>query len=176
MKKKVNGFYYTVDKIVYKNHGWYREENNGFLYRDGIYKTRLKPEDLPDDFVHEYLYGRYGYMSTKGVTHVVYHPNYVFNHVYKDDSLYISYSGEIKLEEGERTYRDVSGYDIIMGGPGILEVAKAIQKNSGIDMSEIISVMEAKPFWFKKTYPDGFSRVGDYDFTQHYYEAKNKCA
>ncbi len=174
--KKIKGFYYTLYKRSYKNGKLIWEDNEGYLFREEMWRTKIKPEDLGEEFLQVYLYGSHNYLNTKGVTHVIYHPNYIFNHVYKDDTIYISYHGQMTMAErkSSRDYYDITGCDIIMGGSDIVKVAKAIEKNSGIDMSGILKVMNEKQSWFDKTFPDGYKRIGETDFEQHYYEAKKE--
>lgn len=46
------------------------------------------------------MYKRRGFMSAKGVKYLFHKPNYVFNHLYKDDVLFISYDKEFLHENG----------------------------------------------------------------------------
>lgn len=67
--------------------------SEGFLYSGGKYPTKIKPEDLPCWFVYGYIYKSVGYISARGVKHLVYVPNYrVEKQLFKHDNLFISYN------------------------------------------------------------------------------------
>ena len=89
---------YMIEKIRYdrveKRHRYVRDPE-GYLFADGVYPTKVKPEDLPDWYVYGRYYKCFGYISAKDVKHMVYVPNKTFNHMFKDDMLYISYQEEI---------------------------------------------------------------------------------
>jgi len=75
---------------------------SGFLFAYGKYRTKILPEDLPEYFVYGYLYKRHGYVSAKGIKHILYIPNYTFeNHRHKYDMLYISYESKIEPYQTE---------------------------------------------------------------------------
>lgn len=114
----VKGLYYTLYKHSYRNGQPIWKDNDGYLFREGIWRTKVKPEDLDEEYLQVYLYGGHNYLSTKGFTHVIYHPNYIFNHVYKDDIIYISYHGLMeKPERKDATcYYEITDYNVIVGG------------------------------------------------------------
>ena len=43
------------------------KDENGYLFSNGRYKTRIKPNDLPDWFVKVYMYRDDVYLSAKDV-------------------------------------------------------------------------------------------------------------
>lgn len=93
MKRFAN--YYHDGKF---NEEWYYyQDKDNYLFSKGIYKTKIKEEDLPDYFVKIWLWPRYKYMSLKGIKDIIYKPNFFTNHYRKDDMLYISYDKKIEL-------------------------------------------------------------------------------
>ena len=66
-------------------------DNEGGALFSGHCRTKIKPEELPE----RYLYGRYckrwGDMSAKGITDLVYRPNRSSSYYWEDDCLFISY-------------------------------------------------------------------------------------
>lgn len=71
--------------------------DESFLYSDGRYKTKMTAHDMPP----WYMCGRYygyaqGFLNTKDVAKLIYSPNFHFNHMFKDDFLYISYNSPSK--------------------------------------------------------------------------------
>ena len=89
---------------------------NDYLWAGGRYPTKIQPKDLPDWYVHGYLYKRHGYISAKGIVDIVYVPNYfIENHCHKYDTIYVSYHEKIvaKPKDGSFWYE---GYDNAMDG------------------------------------------------------------
>ena len=85
---------------------------DGHLFADGVFPTKLFASDLPEHFVYGYMYKRHGYISAAGVKHLLYVPNYVFNHRHKDDTLYIY---RMKAQYGQRRiYLGYTTQDISM--------------------------------------------------------------
>lgn len=105
--KKLTANLYTAEKIGISYNGGQETNENGYLYSSGKYPTRITEKELPDWFVAGTMYNTYGYISAKGVQHLVYKPTYS-NHLYKDDFLFISYEKPIIPTEDERWYE---GYD-----------------------------------------------------------------
>ena len=122
------------------------------LLSNGIYRTKIHEQDLPEWYVFGYMYKSYGYMSAKGVKHLVYRPNYLFNHLYKDDILFVSYGSEITPIEEDRGRTWYEGYDEMLSGPVIVEFAEAVGRYSDIDVTEILSEMEKKEVWYRENY------------------------
>ena len=148
MKSKLR-YLYQIEKLKYdraeKRYRYVKDEN-GYLYADGIYPTRIKPEDLPE----WYVYGRYlkcfGYLSAKGVRHMIYRPNMVFNHMFKDDS-----------------FEHYTGYDIAIGGVYIVSFLKAAEQYSGYDISEFKVQIEEKRLWLKNAFPEDYKHEAPAD-------------
>lgn len=160
MKKRITSNLYTESKICYNNKdGWHYEElKNGFLYSKLKYPTKIKKEDLPESFVYGRYYKNSGYLNAKGVKHLVYKGNFSFNHLHRDDSLYISYN--LPIEECTEvysyglSYKTFRNYDYVISGSYIIDFVKAVQKYSDIDTTEIVNQLIYKAEWFKENYPD----------------------
>ena len=44
---------YTIEKIVWVRHQMqYIKDKDGYLFSDMVYPTKIKPEDLPEWYVH----------------------------------------------------------------------------------------------------------------------------
>lgn len=161
MKKFAN--YYHDGKIKYdriNGHYYYKDKDN-YLFSEGIYKTKIKEEDLPNYYIKVWLYPRYKYISLKNIRDIYYRPSFFTNHWRKDDSLYISYNNKIVLNE--HGYGEV--YDeVIWNG----EIDNFIEKLEifGYDQNKINKIkktMEKKDKWYK--YWDKHDWNGDYSFT-----------
>lgn len=170
--KKIKRNLYLAQKIVNINHHLqYVEDENGYLFSDGIYKTKIKPEDLPEWYVHGRYYRCLGYMSAKGVVDLKYIPNMWINHFLKDDFLLVSYNEPIKeIGESNRFWERYAGYDKKIFGNEILYFLKAVQKYSDIDISEIVKQIQEKADILPKKHPDEF---GDFKFDVEAYLNKD---
>lgn len=125
---QANNLTMRYDKYVYMHF----QIPGGYLYsgwKTGR-KTKIKPEDLPKSYVHLCNYKKHGYLETAGVMDIVYHPSPFHNHTFKDDFLFISYSGE--LPENKHGYSDeLFGLcDEYVFGNDILTVINGIEKNN----------------------------------------------
>ena len=92
MKKRISSPIYTRGK-----YGVYfrkiLDTDNECLYSKGVYPTKIKREDLPEDYVEirsRTLWYLTGYLKTSGIVDMKYEMCKV-NHLFKDDYLYISY-------------------------------------------------------------------------------------
>lgn len=132
-----------------------RPHPESYLLAYGRYPTKIHPHDLPEWYVEGYMYKRYGFMSARGVKHLFYKPNYLFNHLYKDDILFISYSKEIIPVESEDGFNWYEGYDYTLSGPVIVEFVDAVETYSGLDVSTIREELKKKKAWYDETYKSG---------------------
>lgn len=154
MAKKITGKLYLPQKIKLIDHQLQAiRDENGYLFSDGIYRTKILPEDLPEWFVHGYMYKRHGYLCAKGVKHLLYCPNYAFdNHYLKYDNLYISFDKPITQVEGSQ-YKDYEGWDYVLGGPVIVDFVEAAAKYSEYDVGEIKKELDKKLQWYYERNP-----------------------
>lgn len=135
----------------------YREDNpdpEKHLLAYGRYRTKIYEQDLPEWYVNGYMYKSYGFISAKGVKDLVYLPNYSFDHLYKDDLLFVSYKDEIQPveEDGGRTWYE--GYDEILSGPMIVGFTKAVGEYSEFDVTDILAELKKKEEWYFEKFED----------------------
>ena len=156
--KKIRKNLYTLQKIVYKDHQLqYVEDENGYLFSDKRYPTKIRSEDLPEWFVYGIYYRCLGYMSAKGVVDLKYVPNLWINHFLKDDFLLVSYHNPIQeISVDKRGVDKYAGYDKSIYGTAILDFLKAVRKYSDIDISEVIKQIQEKADLLPKTHPAEF--------------------
>ena len=143
---------YTWDRTLHTHIR--KSDPNGFLLSGGRYRTKIRPEDLPEWYVFGYLYKRHGYISAKGVRHLVYRPNKCWNHMLKDDFLFISYDKPI--ESSNDDLFSFTGYDERIYGGIIIDFLKAAEKYSNYDISGIKAQIEDKRHWLKSHYPEDY--------------------
>ena len=101
-KKRIVRRLYYHERYVRIDKKLYKEENEDETLFSGRYKTKMKSEDLPEWYVYGRFYKRFGYISTKGITDMVYIPNLWINHFLKDDFLLVSYGGKIELVDDRK--------------------------------------------------------------------------
>lgn len=149
-RKKALGPLYLKYKPRWIKHELHMVEHpDGYLFSCGKYHTKVRPQDLPEWYVYGYMYKQYGYISAKGVKEMCYVPNYVFDHLYKDDALYISYSREIEKKDIDDRHTAYRGYDCVLIGPIIVEFIEAAQKYSNYNTSEICTALKQKEAWYR---------------------------
>ena len=136
----------------------------GYLYANACYPTKLKGIDLPEWYVYGRFNKRFGYLSAKGITDMLYIPNMWVNHFLKDDCLLISYGGKIKAkpEKAQGTYFEkYQGWDESVWGREILTMLKAAEKYSDYDIRPFAPQLKAKIRMLKQNHPEEF---GTFDF------------
>ena len=144
MNKKFNSNLYMTNKFLMKEF-CPEDDPQGFLFSNGKYRTKILPEDLPEWYVYGYLYKQHGYISAKGVKHLLYTPNYfVENHLHKYDTLFISYEKEIKPYQTEWNSSWYEGYEYAIGGSLIKTFVDAAGKYSDYDVRDIQKEIERK--------------------------------
>lgn len=150
-KKRIVSTLYTESRI---RHNPLRAEADpdGHLFADGCYKTKIFASDLPAHYVYGYLYKQHGFISASGVKHLLYVPNYIFNHRHKDDSLYISYDEPIRAVVDDLGLTLYEGCKHIIGGSLILDFVDAAEKYSGYDVSCIRAELQRKSDWYDATF------------------------
>lgn len=150
-KKRIASTLYMESRI---RHMPLRTEKDpdGHLFADGRYATMIYASDLPEHFVYGYLYKRHGFVSAAGVKHMLYVPNYIFNHRHKYDSLYISYDEPIKPAACEHGLVLYEGAEHTIDGSLIIDFVDAAEKYSGYDVSEIRREIQRKSDWFDEKY------------------------
>lgn len=149
--KRLNAYVYMETKINYiRNDLTIFRDENGYLYANGVYPTKILMQDLPEWYIHCSLYHQYGYISAKDVKELLYVPNYLFdNHLYKDDLLYISYNAKIERQP-EADIPLYTGYDESLYGSCIVPFTEAVGRYAGYDVSDILTAMAAKRQWYEE--------------------------
>lgn len=123
----------------------------GYLYAQGRYPTKIKPEDLPEWYVCGYLRAERVYISAQGVKHMVYAP--IFNnHRDKDDLLYISYDQPILPDKRSPSGKWLHGYDHILYGGLVIPYLKAVALYSAYDIKPIMKQIDEKQKWYRENY------------------------
>ena len=159
MRNRFKNTLYTIEDLKYLNGRWqYVRCEDGTLF-SGPYRTKIKPEDLPQWYVYGRYYKRFGYMSTNGITDLLYIPNRFSNHYLKDDCLLISYGGKIReaeIPEGGITSERYEGWDERVWGGEIVSILKGARIHSDYDIEPFIQKLKWKKEWLQKEYPDEF--------------------
>ena len=93
-------------------------------------------------------------MSAKGVKYLAYRPQKHWNHMFKDDFLFVSYDRPI-THTGD-TVMSYKGHDELIYGGMIIDFLLAAEKYSGYDITEIKEQIEDKRLWLKATFPDAY--------------------
>ena len=160
--------FYSIEKFVYRDHRHrYVRNENGYLFADGIYPTKIKAEDLPEWYVYGRFYKRFGYMSVKGVVDLKYFPNMWTNHFLKDDALLISYQHTIQQISNEGTLQErYSGFDEYISGNAILSFLKAARQYSACDIAHVVIQIQDKANALPAMFPEDFR---DFEFNVQKY-------
>lgn len=147
---------YTVERYIWRNHERHRICNEDYTLFSGHYKTKIVEEDLPEWYVYGRFYKMWGFLSTKGITDMLYIPNLWVNHFLKDDCLLISYGGKIELNPDDESYDKYIGVDERVWGNEILNVLKGAEKFSGYDISAIVEQIREKKRVLIENHPREF--------------------
>lgn len=164
MKKKINAAVYTKGKF---GKGWRErlDEDNPFLYSHGRYPTKIKVEDLPEDYIEIHsrvIWYMKGYIKTSGIVDMAY-KRAPFNHMFKDDYLYISYNEKLRKERDSFGFEDYVNDDICVCGWDIVDIVLAAELYSDYDTTDIRRQIEEKRIWFKEEYRDFYDLEVKFD-------------
>ena len=154
------------------------DTDSGTLYDRGKIRSKLKPSDInPDDFcpIHcRDIWYMDGFIRTSNIRHVAYVPAHL-NHLFKDDTLYISYERPIKPAK-DGAFTTYSGADFHISGNDIVNVVNHAEQHGLPEIQHEIQHVKAeireKVKWFKEHHPDEYFRVfntnDDTDVFKHY--------
>ena len=158
MSNRFKNTLYTIEDIKrVGDHFRYVTNEDGTLF-SGHYRTKIKPEDLPEWYLYGRFYKRFGYMSTKGITDLVYIPSCFSNHYLKDDCLLISYGGSITEtpDPNVSPYERYQGWDTRVWGNEIITILRGARKYSGYDIQPFIEKLKWKKEYMITEFPDHF--------------------
>lgn len=135
----------------------YVTNEDGTLF-SGHYRTKIKPEALPAWYLYGRYYKRFGYLSAKGITDMVYLPSRFSNHYLKDDCLLISYGGSITETSNPNisTYERFQGWDERVWGNEIITILRGARKYSGFDIAPFIEQLKQKKEYIIAEFPDPY--------------------
>ena len=154
MAKRIKAPFYTETKVGFKALFKDTRLPNGYLYSKGEYKTKITAEDLPEHYIHGWIFKVQGYISVLGVKDIAYYANYHINHLHKDDHLYISYKDRITQEADERGHIFYHGYDAVLWGYMIVDFIRAVRKYHSYDIEPIALQVKKKERFFREKYPE----------------------
>lgn len=150
--KKITQKYYSIGRIRWDGHRHYFEDSpDGALFSQGRYPTTITEKDLPEHFVPGYLYRKHGFLSAKGVKDLCYRRTRYTNHLFKDDSLFVSYDQPIH-EVVRDGFHDYEGYDYVISGWMIVNFIKAVDRYSDFDTTPIKRQINDKLTWYHENW------------------------
>ena len=154
MAKRIKAPFYTETKVGLKAFFQDTRLPNGYLYSKGEYKTKITAEDLPEHYIHGWIFKVQGYISVLGVKDIAYYANSHIKHLHKDDHLYISYKDRITQEADERGHMCYHGYDAVLWGYMIVDFIRAVRKYHSYNIEPIALQVKKKERFFREKYPE----------------------
>lgn len=162
---RINAKFYTKGKFG-KGFRETIDTDNEHLYSRGHYPTKIRKEDLPEDYIEfnsRAIWYMTGYLKTSGVIDIDYKATKV-NHLFKDDYLYISYNEKLKIEKDFLGFDSYVNYDIVVCGNDIIPILLAIKKYSNVDIDKVKRKVNDKVAWYRENCKDDYIRkFGDKD-------------
>ena len=163
MAQRFRQRFYMIERIGRKNGRLqYIENEDGTLFA-GPYKTKIRPEDLPQWYIYGRYYKCFGYMSAKGITDMLYLPSKFSNHFLKDDCLLVAYGGKIEEKNDGNTYSRFdrhTGYDELVWGNEIIGILKGARNHSDYNIDTLIEQIREKAVWMAEHFPDDYGPDG----------------
>ena len=159
MKSRFKNHLYTNEILTHRDHHLCCVKNDDGALFSGHRKTKIQATDLPEWYVYGRYYKCWGYLSTKGITDLLYIPNRFSNHFLKDDCLYIAYGGKIKeaeLQAHDFSFERYIGFDERVWGGEIISILKGARMYSGYDISSFIQQLKEKKDWLINQFPEEF--------------------
>lgn len=160
MAKRIASELYTCGKFGKR---WREtlDTSNPFLYSKGRYPTKIRPEDLPEDYIKirsRSIWYMTGFLKTSGIIDIGYRWAKV-NHLFKDDYVYISYGEKLRAETNEWGFTDYVNYDICICGNDIIDIVLAAERYSNYDTSHVRAEIEKKRIWLRDNEPEEYARA-----------------
>ncbi len=173
-RKRINSYLYTEGRFN-KGMTGTSERDDRRLYSKGKYPTGITVEDLPEDYIKIHsrvIWYMVGYLKTSGIVSMGY-TSAPFNHMFKDDYIYISYKEKLREEISRYGFREYVNYDVCVCGWDIMNIVLAAELYSNYDTTQIRSQIEKKRIWYRDTHFCDYSReLGfDEDIFSHYRES-----
>ena len=126
-----------------------------FLLSNGIYPTRIKPDELPPWYV-EFTHWNTRYVDTSRVTNVIYRPCRMphHNHLFKDDCVFLHYDGvePVWSHDGFGPWLD-SPHETLWGWSLVTGLISA-REYSGIDITNQLEELKAKILRYNEEYDE----------------------
>ena len=157
--RRINAYLYTQGKFG-KGFRETVDTNNEYLYSRGRYPTKIKKEDLPEDYIEfrsRVIWYMTGYLKASGIVDIDYKPLEI-NHLFKDDYLYISYKEKLRCEKNRWGFEDFINYDICICGNDIVPIVLAIKKYSNLDIDSVKQKIQNKVNWYRENCKDDYIR------------------
>ena len=130
----------------------FESDPDGYWFAKGLYRTKIRPDDLPEWYVKGQILHQTGYISARGVKYLLYKPNYSMPHLHKDDLLFISYDQPIEPDKEDVNGIWYHGYDHILWNGMIVPFLHAAKAYSNYDISAILEEVRKKERWYQKYY------------------------
>lgn len=135
------------------------------LYDHGKTKAKVSPDDLsPDDYCKIHcrdIWYMDGFIRTSNMRHIAYQPAHN-NHLFKDDTLYVSYERPIKTTT-DGTFTTFNGADFHISGNDIVNVVNHAEQHGLPDLQHelqrVKSEIRQKVEWFRTNQTEDYIRV-----------------
>lgn len=135
------------------------------LYDRGKIKAKITADDInPDDYCRIHcrdIWYMDGFLRTSNIRHIAYQPAHL-NHLFKDDTLYISYERPIK-PSNDTTLITFNGADFHISGNDIINIVNHAEKHGLPDLQHelqhVKTEMRQKVEWFRTNHPDEYFRA-----------------
>ncbi len=160
-KQRLKQLFYTQGRFG-KGYRETLDIDNPYLYARGHYPTKLTKEDMPEDYIKFFsrsIWYMTGYIKTSGIVDLYYTYAH-FNHLFKDDYIYISYKKKITLKKDSFGWLEPDNYDLVVCGNDIIDILLAANKYSHFNINKIREKIEERRLYLKKHYPDYYSSIG----------------
>ncbi|MCD8253479.1 MAG: hypothetical protein LUD40_16480 [Phocaeicola dorei] len=157
MNKKINALFYTKGKFGSRLRETL-DTTSGTLYSKGKYKTKIKVEELPSNYIEFFsrsIWYMTGYLKTSDIKDVKYRALKI-NHLFKDDYIYLSYDKPIQPITTQWGSLDYDDYDLCICGNSIIPIIFAVEENSHLDLSEVKQQVNEKAKWYAENYGDRY--------------------
>lgn len=135
------------------------------LYDRGKIKAKIKPSDISDDDycpIHcKDIWYMDGFIRTSTIRHIAYQPSHM-NHLFKDDTIYISYDRSIKPAK-EGMFTVFTGADFHITGHDIVNVVNHIEHHGLPDvqheLQHVKNEIRQKVEWFRTNHTDEYNSI-----------------